>query len=603
MGAALSNDQSNPPSEQTSWRDGLLLRAAKASALLYGLGTLVILVTVHGQWQRHAMVISGIGCCLLSAVVAYSSWPSSRYRPWCIIAPAVATALAGFAMVGFLAGPAVLLTVNIMLGGLLLGRRAMALLLLVTVFGIGAIAWAMVSNAIPAPPAASVSMTHVVPWLRTIAVMALATGLLGSLLIDIVGRMERSVEQAKQETHRREEAERDRAQAEIMSLANKQLETIGQLAAGVAHDFNNNLSVILGSTELLREEVGDNPAAVELIDDVLHSSRRAAELTRQLLAYSRKAQMVLSPTDINQLVEAAVALLRRSIDPGVQIKTSLLATNSSVMADSTLLENALLNLMVNARDAMPHGGQLTVVTSDHVVDHLVEKRTHGLAPGTYTLVEILDTGDGIASEHLPHIFEPFFTTKPIGKGTGLGLAAVSGTIKSLKGSIEVVSEPGCGTAFRILLPCSKLLESTRRSERNQVVKGSGVILLVDDDATVRRSAAATLANLGYRVTTAEDGLDAMEKIRLSSEPFKLVILDLRMPRMNGETTFDRIMAVTPNLPVVVWSGYGGDQDVEALLRKGAAGFIQKPYSIAELSQAVSVAISGRAQQRQTIQSA
>ncbi len=334
-------------------------------------------------------------------------------------------------------------------------------------------------------------------------------------------------------------------------MANKHLETIGRLAAGIAHDFNNNLVAIIGSAELLKEDLLHNRPSPELLDDILASSQRAAQLTRQLLVYSRKAQMVLVPTDLHQLIDNTVALLRRSIDPKVQVVTRLNAENANVLADASLLDNAFLNLLVNARDAMPQGGQLTVATSSYEVVGGSASLERGLVPGMYVLVEVLDTGEGIPSDTLPSIFEPFFATKPVGRGTGLGLAAVSGTIKSLKGSIEVDSEPGCGTAFRILLPCENGAESVASREAPQLTRGSGRVLLVDDDALVRRAAAATLRSLGYEVVTATDGVHALELYQNATGQFHAVILDLRLPRMDGAATFEELHRLAPALPILI----------------------------------------------------
>jgi signal transduction histidine kinase len=191
-------------------------------------------------------------------------------------------------------------------------------------------------------------------------------------------------------------------------MANKQFETIGQLAVGIAHDFNNNVVAIIGSAELMKEDFRANRTTPELVDDILLSAQRAAQLTRQLLVYSRKAKMVLTPTDVHQLIDHTVALLRRSIDPKIEVVTHLAAKDACVLADRTLLDNALLNLLVNARDAMPKGGKLTVATSSYEVITGSREYRRGLSPGTYILVEVLDEGEGIAHEVLPNIFEPFF---------------------------------------------------------------------------------------------------------------------------------------------------------------------------------------------------
>lgn len=577
---------------QGSWRDQLSLRAAKASAVFYGIGTVIIFVAIHGWFQRLTMTAIASICFVVQCFIALTGRPKGRLRAWFVVVPAIVTSIAGFGLVGFLAGPAALLTVTITFSGLLLGRRAMVLLLAVIVPAIALIGWAMVHTIIPVPDAEDVSLLRGAPWVRSMAIVFLAVSLLGSLLVDIVSRLETSLEHAKQETRLREEAQKARVQAEKAVAVNKQFETIGQLAAGVAHDFNNNLVAIIGSAELMKEDFRANRITPDLLDDILSSAQRAAQLTRQLLVFSRKAKMVLAPTDVHQLIEHTVALLRRSIDPKIEVATHLAATDACVLADATLLDNALLNLLVNARDAMPKGGKLTVATSSYEVFSASHEHKRGLSPGAYILLEVLDTGEGIAEEILPNIFDPFFTTKEVGKGTGLGLATVSGTIKSLKGSISVETERGCGTAFRILLPCERQTCSGVAREAPQIISGSGHILLVDDDAMVCRTAVSTLKSLGYEVTVASNGINALEVFESSPDTFSLVILDLRMPLMDGAETYDMLRNLGAKLPIVIWSGYGGDVDVEAMLRNGATRFIQKPYGIAELSKVVYEAIYG-----------
>ncbi len=591
------NGETREVEDANTWREHLSLRLARVLTVLYFFAMVLVAITMHGTWQGNAIV--GVGCLgvIVAGVPAVTGKPKGTLRAWLLIGPSLSVALLGFALVGFLSGPAVVLTFTLMMAGLLLGNRVMLVLSVIVALGLCVIAWAMIYSVIPAPNARDISMTHAVPWLRTILVTFLAVAFLGNLLIEIVARMERSLAQAHKETRLREQADRAKAEAEIRSLEAKQLETIGRLAAGVAHDFNNNLTAIIGCAELLREDCSTDASKRELVDDILKSSRRAAELTGQLLAYARKAKIELVPTDIHQLLEAAVALLRRSIDPRVQVIAQLQAENSVVLADATLLENALLNLLVNARDAMPNGGQLTLATTTYNVAEGTPEAARGLSVGTHILIEVLDTGQGIGQEHLPKVFEPFFTTKPVGKGTGLGLSAVYGTIKTLSGSIEVESEPGCGTAFRIMLPCVAANLVSLKVETAFPVTGSGQILLVDDDVAVRKTAVLTLQSLGYEVTMASDGTVALELLRASPGRFDLVLLDLRMPKLSGEATFDELRKLAPTLPVLVWSGYGDEQAVAAMLRKGAVGFIQKPYRIPELSRLVEQAIHRKAESK------
>jgi two-component system, cell cycle sensor histidine kinase and response regulator CckA len=447
---------------------------------------------------------------------------------------------------------------------------------------LGAIGWAMVHGHIPAPNPEDVSMSSGLTWMRSLGTTFLAIAFFCALMLAVVTRMQRSLQLARQETLRREYAERARAEAELMAVESKQLELVGRLAAGVAHDFNNHLTAIMGSAELLKLEL-PNGASRELPESILQASQRLAELTRQLLAYSRKARMLQGPTDLHAIVQEAVSLLRRSIDPNIRVATELNAQHSVVAADAALLQSAILNLLINARDAMPGGGTLTVATSS-----LEPTRASGrkMPAGPCVVLEVVDTGRGIAKAQLPYIFDPFFTTKPIGKGTGLGLAAVAGTIKAHGGRIEVNSDEGIGTVFRVYLPCAEVDGPLHVPAATAVVPGEGEILLVEDDAMVSMTAVATLQSFGYDVTHAADGRAALEQVAAHPGRFGLVLLDLRMPGMSGEQTFDKLQQLEHDLPVLIWSGYGAEQDVSSMLRRGAVGFVQKPYRVAELSRTV-----------------
>jgi CheY-like chemotaxis protein len=293
--------------------------------------------------------------------------------------------------------------------------------------------------------------------------------------------------------------------------------------------------------------------------------------------------MLQAPTDLHTIVQEAVSLVRRSIDPNINIVTELNAEPSTVVADAALLQSAILNLLVNARDAMPEGGTLTVGTSTL---ELTRRTSRGMPVGTCVVLEVVDTGRGIAKQQLPQIFEPFYTTKPVGKGTGLGLAAVAGTVKAHGGSIDVSSDEGVGTVFRIYLPCTDPGGSVQLRAASSVVHGEGEILLVEDDAMVSMTAVATLQSFGYRVTHESDGRAALEQVAAHPGRFQLVLLDLRMPGLSGEQTFEKLRELEPALPVLLWSGYGAEQDVSKMLRHGAVGFVQKPYRVAELSRTV-----------------
>jgi CheY-like chemotaxis protein len=232
---------------------------------------------------------------------------------------------------------------------------------------------------------------------------------------------------------------------------------------------------------------------------------------------------------------------------------------------------------------MPLGGRLTVATTSA---ELTRTGADGKTSGTCVVLEVIDTGPGIPKDQVAHIFDPFFTTKPVGKGTGLGLASVAGTVRSHGGSIEVNSDDGRGTAFRVYLPCTEPEVPVRPGTSGGVVHGQGVVLLVEDDPMVSMTAVSTLKSFGYDVTLARDGQAAIEQVAAHPRRFQLVLLDLRMPGLSGEATFARLRELDPALPVLIWSGYGAEQDVDAMIRRGAVGFVQKPYRVAELSRIV-----------------
>ncbi len=574
--------EDSPIEASLAWRDQLASRVARAFSIVYVLSLPLLWLTLQGS-VRIALTSVTVTCAVCAGAPLLLGRPIGALRAWLLVGPAVIAALAGFALLGFLPGPAIVLTLTLVTGGLLLGRRGLVWLCMIALGGLLCIAWAATRGALPFLDPSKVAPGSVSTSLRTIALMFLGIFVLGTLVVDIVSRLEHSLQKLRAETALREQAERARANAEIAAHEAKQLETLGRLAAGIAHDFNNSLTAIIGCAELLRTNVPAGARGQDLVDVIIEASERAAELTRQLLAYSRKAQMVLKPLDLHQLIEGVLTLLRGSLSTGIAIQLELSAKHSVLKADAALLQNAIVNLLVNAGDAMPDGGNLTISTADHVVRDPSDAFGQTLAPGNYLLLEILDTGSGIDQATLPKIFEPFFTTKPLGKGTGLGLAAVAGTVRALAGAIDVESELDCGTAFRILLPQQEADLALREDGASQIVRGSGHILLVDDDMVVRNTAEATMRMFGYRVTAVEDGERAIELVRTSSDALDLVVLDLRMPKLSGAETFARMHKLAPRLPVLIWSGYGAEDEVRRLVSQGAAGFVQKPYAVGGLS--------------------
>ncbi len=559
-------------------------RKALASQLLRALLT-VLLISTPANWfaiedpsRRLVLVVVGT---LASITVAIPLvWRMrEELTAWFVVVPAAVTSLTGYATVGFLSGPGACLTLTTMITGVLLGRRMMLTVMTLCGLAVALIGWSMVAGYLQPPKPEDLATTHAMPWVRSLSITFFAIAVFGTLLVALVDRLEQSLRQAREEGLRREQAERARAEAERAALEAQQLEVVGRLAAGLAHDFNNNLTAIMASADLLRTELGRKGEDPELAEGILQASQRLSELTRQLLAYSRRASMVLKTLELGKLVRDAVALLRHSAGPSLEIVTEF-GEPALVTADAALLQGAILNLLVNARDAMPHGGTLRVSTRIEAKD----PRDASSMPRVCLVVA--DTGSGIPAELVPHIFEPFFTTKAAGKGTGLGLAAVAQTVRTHGGSIDVDSAAGKGTTFRIYLPCTDGDRDDPLPSERAALQGEGEVLLVDDDPIVGMTAVKSLSSLGYEVTYVRDGQAAIDVVRAAPGRFRVVLLDLRMPGLSGEATFDALREVAPELPIVLWSGFSGEQDVHGMLARGAAGFVHKPYRIADLSRIV-----------------
>ncbi|MDD2732984.1 MAG: response regulator [Desulfuromonadaceae bacterium] len=362
----------------------------------------------------------------------------------------------------------------------------------------------------------------------------------------------------------------------------QKMDVIGQLAGGVAHDFNNMLTAILGSSELLERHVADNPAAIKLLGSIQQAASRSADLTGQLLSFSRKGQKNVVQVHIDTMIHDAVSLLERTIGKQITLRKRLAARNNYVNGDPALIQNALLNLGVNARDAMSGEGTITFTTANVVLDSShCRSSAFSILPGPYIEISVSDTGCGMTKELIQRIFEPFFTTKGVGKGTGLGLAAVYSTITDHHGCISIISEPGIGSIFKLYLPLAPEKKNTV-SATKELIRGSGGILLVDDEEIIRDVGKTLLEELGYRVYLAEDGQQALEVYARERDNISLIILDMLMPRMGGKETLLRLMEKYPDVRILISSGFHQGGTVDELKRIGAIGFLQKPYIYQEL---------------------
>lgn len=389
----------------------------------------------------------------------------------------------------------------------------------------------------------------------------------------------------------------DRRQMEERLQQSEKLNAIGQLAGGVAHDFNNQLGVMMGYADMLARglEPGDFKNYAR---DILSAAQRGADLTKQLLDFARKGSVMTIPVDMRQIIAEVVNMVTRSFDKRIRIKQYLGAEQSVVLGDPSQLQNALLNLALNARDAMPQGGELMIETSDATLDdEYCRNCTLDIVPGQYVCVNVTDTGCGMSSEVRKHLFEPFFTTKKPGKGTGLGLAGVYATVKNHHGAIAVESEVNQGSKFKLYLPVTdEVPEPSAPVKTTAPVRGAARILFVDDEDLLRTMAAVMLRSLGYDVVTQPNGREAVEYYRNNWRDIDLVILDMIMPEMGGHEAFLAMREVNPKVKALLSSGYSMDGEAQSILDDGVTGFVGKPYRQTGLSMKVAEALAWRTPQ-------
>jgi len=413
------------------------------------------------------------------------------------------------------------------------------------------------------------------------AVAALKVGAQDYLMKINLGRLIPSVQRELREADERKQ--RKRLEEQVHQL--QRFEAIGRLAGGVAHDFNNVIGAIMGWAE-----IGANAAypGGDLQDKFLKirsQADRASGLTRQLLAFARRQTLQPCNTNLNELAKETISLLRSVIGERIDIQLQLAHDLNVIWADPGQVEQVLMNLSLNARDAMPGGGQLTVETRNVTVNDDYQRLHPYAALGDYVLLRVIDTGIGMNTETLTHIFEPFFTTKETGRGTGLGLATVYGIVKQHKGFIDVDSTPGQGTAFRVYLP---LGNGPAEATKNHVVPsmrgGSECILLAEDNDDLRDAAQEILQSLGYRVIPVRDGEQAVRVFEQHSDKIDLVFMDVVMPKLNGSEAYLQMLACKPGLPALFTTGYASEMNLVPLGSREKATVLQKPYGSQYLAQ-------------------
>jgi PAS domain S-box-containing protein len=377
----------------------------------------------------------------------------------------------------------------------------------------------------------------------------------------------------------------------------QKMDAVGRLAGGIAHDFNNLLTIITSYAELAFDSVVPGSTTEGRLQEILSAARRAADLTRQLLAFSRNQPQALRVAELNPVVNGIVRTLQRLIGEDIELRFVPGAGLGKIRLDPTQIEQILMNLAANARDAMPQGGRCTIETSNVFLDQEYIANKKAMIPiGRYAVLTVTDTGGGISADHLPHIFEPFYTTKPIGKGTGLGLATVYGIVKQNHGFVWAYSEAGMGTVFKIYLPCVQDRGATPEVPdlgAEAVPRGTETLLLVEDEDALRRAAAEFLGLRGYSVLEARDGLDALSVAKLHGSTIHLAVTDVVMPHLSGGQLATELSVLRPETKVLFVSGYAGQTVVDHKVVDVENNFLQKPFTLKQLASKVRTVLDYR----------
>ncbi|MCL7487768.1 MAG: PAS domain S-box protein [Desulfobulbaceae bacterium] len=391
-------------------------------------------------------------------------------------------------------------------------------------------------------------------------------------------------------------AEKDKHLLESQLQQAQKMESIGTLAAGIAHDFNNILSPIYGYVELAQLKVRDNPELSEYLNEVRSAAHRAKDLVKQILTFSRQDSEKFSPVEVHVIIKEALKLLRSTIPSTIEIKQEIEPKCGYVLANPTQIHQVLMNLCTNAYHAMRESGGVLGVTLKQVSISAGDfVRNINLRPGPYLMLEVSDTGTGMNKETLARIFEPYFTTKAQGEGTGMGLSVVHGIIKSHGGNITVYSEPGRGSTFRVYLPIMEGAESKEEeSPTGPLPSGAERILLVDDEKSVAKVEKDMLENLGYTVTISTSAPEALEHFRGQPDSYDLVITDMTMPKMTGDRLATEIMAIRPDIPVILCTGFSELINKEDALKIGIRRFVTKPIIITKFAKLLREVLDGEA---------
>ncbi|MEO8167281.1 MAG: ATP-binding protein [bacterium] len=384
----------------------------------------------------------------------------------------------------------------------------------------------------------------------------------------------------------------DRKNMEAAILHAQKIDSIGNLAGGIAHDFNNILAAILGSASIMRRHMPEKHELAKYVEIIEGAARRASSLTRQLLTFARKNENVILPVELHSLIDETLLLFERSVSKEITVEKFFTPDDVSVSGDEGQIQQALLNVLLNARDAMPNGGKVTITTRTMLADAHTISQFSSVKPGKFTSVMIADTGVGMDERMKSRVFEPWFTTKEF--GTGLGLSVVYGVVQSHGGFINLDSEVGRGTSFTMYLPGSDAkAKAEARRRRQRLPRGTEHILIIDDEVSVCEIAKDMLANLGYTITFVHDGKAGTELYRTRRGSIDLVMMNMNMPLMGGRETFRQLKNINPNLPILIVTGHGRAVVEESEWSSEISGYLQKPFQLEDLATKVRTVLDQR----------
>ena len=577
------------PSVLLSIAESLWVVAA-IDTLMYVL-LLFIYCNANLPYMLRAGVVAGLSY-MLGLVLLFILGPFGAGPIWIFTFPLLAGVLMGFypSVIALSINAATLAAIGIFLHSGLAQWNV--------VLGHSVIKWTVISlNFMLLNVVAALSVTAILKSLdRALSDEKAAIGALARQQEEIL----QANEQLKKEIKEHARAEQANQKLEAQLRQAQKMEAVGTLAGGIAHDFNNILYTIMGFTELTLDDLDPESASHSNLQQVLASSRRARDLVRQILTFSRQSETRSQPVMVRPIAKEVLKMMRATLPAGIAIQSEI-QSDASITGDPTQIHQILMNLCTNAAQAMqPEGGTLTVRLLDTQLDQSFADYHPDITPGPHIQITVADTGPGIGPELLEKIFDPFFTTKKPGEGTGMGLSVVHGIVKRLGGGLRVYSEPGRGTEFKVFLPARQSSDTAPVEDTEETLpEGDARILLIDDEAAIVQMGRQMLTSLGYEVTTETDGLEALETFKANPEAFDLVITDMTMPAINGDRLAAGILKIRPGLPVILCTGYSSMVSEESARSMGIAALCMKPLVRKDLAAVIKRVLQSPSDPEQT----